>query len=66
MLHHDQDGTYLFTVKDGKASRILVKTGFEREDVIEIIEGIDENSQVVVEGQDTLTDSAKVDTDTAS
>ena len=62
VLHHDQDGTYLFTVKDGKASRIIVKTGFERAKVIEILEGIDEQSQVVIEGQDTLTDGAKVDT----
>jgi len=61
VLHHDEDGTYLFVINDGKATRVLVETGFQRGDLVEILKGIDENSQVVVEGQDTLTDAAKVE-----
>ncbi len=61
VLHHDEDGTYVFVIENDKATRVLVKTGFERGDYVEILEGIDDVSQVVVEGQDTLTDTAKVE-----
>lgn len=61
VLHDDEDGTYLFVVEKGMAKRVLVKTGFERGDMVEIVEGVDETSRVVVEGQDTLSDGAKVE-----
>ena len=61
VLHDDEEGPYLFIVEQGKAGRIWVKTGFQREGAVEITEGIAENAQVVVEGQDTLTHGAKVE-----
>lgn len=61
VLHDDEEGAYLFTVKDGRAQRLLVTTGFQKGDRIEIAEGIAPDAVVVVEGQDTLTDNAKVD-----
>ena len=60
VLHHDEDGAYLFVVKGQVAERRLVRTGFQREEVIEILEGLAEGEEVVVEGQDTLADGAKV------
>ena len=60
VLHHDEDGAYLFVIQDDLAERRLVTTGFKREGVIEITEGLAEGEEVVVEGQDTLADGAKV------
>jgi len=62
VLHDDEEGSFLFIiVEEDKAERVWVKTGFQREGAIEITEGITENAQVVVEGQDTLTHGAKVE-----
>jgi membrane fusion protein (multidrug efflux system) len=61
VLHDDEDGAYLFTISDGKAARVLVTTGFQKGDRIEIVEGVAADSDVVVEGQDTLTDGAAVE-----
>jgi RND family efflux transporter MFP subunit len=60
VLHDDEEGPYLFVVKEDTAARVAVQTGFDREDVVEIVSGIDEGAAVVVEGQDTLADGAKV------
>ncbi len=79
VLHDDEDGAYVYLVKDGIALRTLVTSGYSRGDRIEILEGLDGGSagsassetpdgagadgavRVVVEGQDTLTDGAKVE-----
>jgi membrane fusion protein (multidrug efflux system) len=61
VLHDDEDGAYLFTVEDGRARRVLVTTGFRKDDRVEVAEGIAADAVVVIEGQDTLTDGAKVD-----
>jgi membrane fusion protein (multidrug efflux system) len=61
VLHDDEEGAYLFTVDDGRARRVLVTTGFQKDDRVEIAEGIAADAVVVIEGQDTLTDGAKVD-----
>ena len=60
VLHDDVEGAYLFTVDDGKATRRAVRTGFLGAGTVEIAEGLPEGSRVVVEGQDTLTDGARV------
>ncbi len=61
VLHDDADGAYLFVVEDGAAQRVLVETGYEKDQRVEIVKGVDAASKVVVEGQDTLTDQAKVE-----
>lgn len=61
VMHHDEDGAYLFLVKENKAARVLVTTGFEKGGLIEISKGVGEADQVVIEGQDTLADGAKVE-----
>lgn len=60
LLHDDEEGPYLFVVRDGKARRVLVRTGFEGDGVLEV-EGIGEEDLVVVEGQDTVVDGAAVE-----
>ncbi len=60
LLHDDEEGPYLFVVRDGKAVRVPVKTGFEGEGVLEV-EGIGEEDLVLVEGQDTVSDGAAVE-----
>lgn len=60
LLHDDEEGTYLFVVRDGSAKRVLVRTGFEGDGVLEV-EGIGEEDLVVVEGQDTVADGAAVE-----
>lgn len=60
LLHDDEEGPYLFVVRSGRAVRVLVKTGFEGDGVLEV-EGIGEEDPVVVEGQDTVADGAKVE-----
>jgi len=61
VLHDDEEGAYLFTVRDGAAARLPVTTGFDGDGVVEIREGLAEDASVVVEGQDTLADGAKVE-----
>ena len=60
LLHDDEEGPYLFVVREGKARRILVKTGFEGDGVLEV-SGIGEEDPVVVEGQDTVADGVVVE-----
>jgi len=61
VLHDDETGTYVFVVRDGKAKRVDIRTGYETEEQIEVAEGIAESDAVVVDGQDTLTDDAVVE-----
>jgi membrane fusion protein (multidrug efflux system) len=60
LLHDDEEGAYLFVVRDGRAQRVLVRTGFEGDGVLEV-EGIAEQDLVVVEGQDTVADGSAVE-----
>jgi multidrug resistance efflux pump len=61
VLHDDETGAYLFVVRDGKAARVGIRTGYETEEAIEVAEGIAEQDEVVVDGQDTLTPDATVE-----
>jgi multidrug resistance efflux pump len=60
LLHDDEEGPYLFVVRDGRAARVAVKTGFEGVGVLEV-EGIGEEDLVLVEGQDTVSDGTAVE-----
>jgi multidrug efflux pump subunit AcrA (membrane-fusion protein) len=66
VLHDDETGAYLYVLAgDGstgnRARRVDIKTGYETESSIEIIAGVTETDDVVVEGQDTLSDDALVE-----
>ncbi|MGQ0613831.1 MAG: efflux RND transporter periplasmic adaptor subunit [Planctomycetaceae bacterium] len=61
ILRGDGEATSLFVVEEGKARRAAIRTGLEGPGVQEVLEGIGEDARVVVEGQDTLADGAKVE-----
>lgn len=50
----------VFVVNDGKVSRKLVKTGYESDSFLEVIDGLAEGDQVVTAGQASLKDQSTV------
>lgn len=50
----------VFVVKDGKVSRKVVKTGYESDAAIEVLEGLAEGDQVVTAGQASLKEQSLV------
>lgn len=50
----------VFVVRDGKVQRKTVKTGYENDLMVEIIEGVTEGEQVVTAGQASLKDDSTV------
>jgi RND family efflux transporter MFP subunit len=50
----------VFVVKDGKVSRKQIKTGYESDAAIEVLEGLMEGEQVVTAGQASLKDKSLV------
>ncbi len=60
LMRRDDKGAYV-TVVERRARRASVVLGYEREEWIEVTEGLEATDRVVVEGQDTLTDRAKVE-----
>ncbi len=59
-LIFENENDYLFVVKDGKAKKIDISTGFQGADVIEVIAGVEENDEVIVAGNNGLKDNAPV------
>lgn len=59
-LMHDDGKASLFVVEDGTAKRRTVTTGYREDDRTEIREGVAPGEQVVVVGQATLKDGARV------
>ena len=52
--------TSVFTVADGKAKRITVKTGFNDAGVAEIVDGVKDGDAVILVGKQVLTDGQPV------
>jgi membrane fusion protein (multidrug efflux system) len=52
--------TYVFTVTDGKARRVTVKTGQRRDGIVAILEGLEDGTQVVIHGLHRLRDGKAV------
>ena len=51
---------FVFTVEGNQAFRKPVMTGIERENVIEIVEGVKDGDKIVVRGQESLRDRSTV------
>jgi len=49
-VRHDNDGAYVFTVLENKSKRINVRTGLQNSEEIEILEGLNENDNVITRG----------------
>jgi membrane fusion protein, multidrug efflux system len=60
-LVSDKTGISVFIVERGKAKQVMVKTGLDDGARVEIIEGLEENMEVVVVGKTGLTDGQAVD-----
>jgi multidrug efflux pump subunit AcrA (membrane-fusion protein) len=60
VLQDDETGPYVFVIREEKANRLDIKTGYETAEFVEVIEGLAAADSVVIEGQDTLTDEATV------
>lgn len=53
-------GDSVFVVEDGVAKRTNIKTGYEWQQNVAVLEGLEDNQRVVVVGQAALKDGAKV------
>jgi membrane fusion protein, multidrug efflux system len=49
-VRHDSTGAYVYTIEDNKAKQIYIRTGVQSHQEIEILEGIEENGVVIVNG----------------
>ncbi len=52
---------YVYTVQDGKARKVPVVLGIQRDGLIEIVKGLTGTEPVIVSGKDLVTDGARVD-----
>ncbi len=57
----DDEGTYVYVVEDNKAKKVVVETGIDNGQQIEITSGLEEGMNVVVKGQTYLTDGTDVE-----
>jgi HlyD family secretion protein len=58
----ERDGqNYVFVVEDGKAKEIAVKKGITAGDLVEITEGIQEGQEIIVKGNQLVTDGQAVE-----
>ena len=55
-------GTYIFVVRDGKATRLQVKVGHDSGDEVQILGGLSARDQVILVGRDAITEGAAVET----
>ena len=61
---NDSETSHVFLMVDGRAVRQTVRTGLEANNRIAILEGIEENDQVIVKGHRGLLDGVPVQLDT--
>lgn len=59
-VQYEGEQAYVFKIQDGVAVKVLVTTGKEGEDQIELVTGVAAGDLIVVEGGDKLQDGAKV------
>ena len=57
----DDEGAYVYIVEDNKAKKVVVETGIDNGQQIEITSGIEDGMNVVIKGQTYLTDGADVE-----
>jgi RND family efflux transporter MFP subunit len=56
-----ESGSSVFTVEDGKAKRVSITTGYDAGDFLEITQGLTGNENIILFGQDLVTDGTPVD-----
>ena len=60
----DEQGAYVFLDENGTAKLVRVEVGLTSGDITEIISGVSQGDQVVVEGGAILSDGMKIRTST--
>jgi len=60
IVNSSNNGKYVFIVNKGTAESKRVKTGYQDNDNIEIISGLNINDQLIIKGYETLRDRSKV------
>ncbi|MGE4284386.1 MAG: efflux RND transporter periplasmic adaptor subunit [Clostridia bacterium] len=56
----EQGMKYVYVVNEGKAQKREVKIGMSNGELIEVADGIEENQQVIIKGQNLLQDGSKI------
>jgi RND family efflux transporter MFP subunit len=49
-VRHDNDGAYVYAVIENKSKRIAIRTGIQSSEEIEILDGLNENDNIVTRG----------------
>ena len=62
-LWEDEEGTFVFVVKDGKAVKKEVETGVRNDEMVEVRSGINEGDVVVWNETSEITDGMSVKAD---
>lgn len=56
-----ESGASLFEVEKGKAKRVIIKTGYDGGEFLEVTSGLTGQEEVILSGQDMVTDGTSVD-----
>ncbi len=59
-LSEDEEGSYVFVAKDGKAEKVFVECGIRNDDMVEITDGLDEGTLVVWKDSEELSEGMGV------
>lgn len=61
-IAYSLENTYVYKIVNGKAVKTPVKIGIQQQDQAEILQGLQPSDQVIISGQDKLSDGAAVTT----
>jgi len=59
-IRHDKEGTFVFSLVNGQAERVMVRTGIQQGDLIEVLEGITDQQRIITKGFFGLKNKMKV------
>ena len=59
-IQHDKKGEFIYLYSDGKAIKNRIRSGIKIDDQVEILEGVNENQQIIVKGFLGLSDGKQV------
>lgn len=65
-VYHETEKSYVYTIVDGKATKVYVTTGLFDDEKIEIIDGITADNQVITTWSNQLRNGVEVETENSS
>ncbi|KAB2838149.1 MAG: efflux RND transporter periplasmic adaptor subunit, partial [Melioribacteraceae bacterium] len=60
IINHDGAGSFIFTNANGSASKQYIKTGYENDLNVEVIDGLETGQSLIIKGAATLTSGKKI------